>query len=360
MFRAARLKLTAWYLLIITVIGVLFSLVAYSGLTFEVRRGLGLQALRAVIEREKARAPGENALPPSFMERRSGARAIPPHTPVFDPQVFAETKRRIALQLVFINLGLLTLSGFAGYFLAGRTLKPIEEMLNEQKRFTADASHELRTPLTAMKTEIEVALRDQSFDKDQAKDLLQSNLEEIDRLQFLSDHLLALSRYQKDRDSRDFEEVSLAEAFAEAAVKIQPLAEAKSIQILSDVQDISLEADKDGLVKLFTIFLDNAVKYSPENSKVNVAAAVRKNKVVITVQDSGIGIRAGELPYIFNRFYRADASRTKNQVHGYGLGLSIAKSIIDKHNGKVEVSSTPEKGTTFTIFLPQKHRQIFS
>jgi two-component system sensor histidine kinase ResE len=82
--------------------------------------------------------------------------------------------------------------------------------------------------------------------------------------------------------------------------------------------------------------------------------------VVITVQDSGIGIRAGELPYIFNRFYRADASRTKNQVHGYGLGLSIAKSIIDKHNGKVEVSSTPEKGTTFTIFLPQKHRQIFS
>ncbi|MCL6558200.1 MAG: HAMP domain-containing histidine kinase, partial [Firmicutes bacterium] len=332
-----------------------FSLVAYSGLTFEVRRGLALQALRARIEREKAQMPDQDSFSPPFVGGRPGLRA----RSLFDPQVFEETKRRIALQLVFINLGLLTLSGFAGYFLAGRTLKPIEEMLNEQKRFTADASHELRTPLTAMKTEIEVALRDPSFDIGQAKDLLQSNLEEIEKLQRLSDNLLTLSQYEKDRDSRNFEEVALVDVFSEAVKKIQPLAEAKGIQILSELQNISLEADKTGLVQLFTIFLDNAVKYSPENAKVNVGATARKNKAVITVQDSGIGIRAGELPYIFNRFYRADASRTKSQVQGYGLGLAIAKAIIDSHGGKVEVKSAPGKGTTFTVFLPLRQPKKF-
>ncbi|MEW6447299.1 MAG: HAMP domain-containing sensor histidine kinase [Bacillota bacterium] len=357
MFRPARIKLTAWYLLIITVISVSFSIVVYTGMTAEVRRSLGRQALRAYIQREKSQVPDQGPFPPPFVEGSPDLRARSLHPPAFDPQVFAETKRRIAVQLVFINLGLLTISGFAAYFLAGRTLKPIEEMLYEQERFTADASHELRTPLTAMKTEIEVALRDPSFTQDQARELMRSNLEEIDKLQTLSDHLLTLSRYQKGLDSRG--EVGLVDVFNQAVKKIQPLAEAKNIQILSDLQNISLEADKTGLVQLFTIFLDNAVKYSPENSKVNVAATVKKNKVVITVQDSGIGIRASELPYIFNRFYRADASRTKSQVHGYGLGLAIAKSIIDQHSGKVDVKSTPEKGTTFTISLPQKHRKKF-
>jgi signal transduction histidine kinase len=358
MFRSARLKLTAWYVLTIMVISVLFSFAVYRGLTTEVRRGLGLQALRAA-ERERAQAPGDAELPPLFIERRAGGRVLHPYA-VLDPDVFRETKRRIAFQLVFINLGVLTLSGVAGWFLAGRTLKPIEEMLREQERFTADASHELRTPLTAMKTQIEVALRDREMDRNQTQELLQSNLEEIDRLQLLSDHLLALSRYQKDRDRRDFGQVSLAKVVAEAAGKIQPLAEAKGIQIVSDMQDILLEGDKDALVKLLTILLDNAVKYSHENAIINVAASAAENNAVITVQDFGVGIRAVELPHIFSRFYRADASRTKNQVHGYGLGLSIAKSIIDHHNGKVEVTSTPDQGTTFTIFLPLKHPRIFS
>ncbi|MEW6572412.1 MAG: HAMP domain-containing sensor histidine kinase [Bacillota bacterium] len=357
MFRTARIKLTAWYLLIIMIISVLFSAVVYTALTVEVRRSLGRQALRAYVEREKGQVPDQDQFSPPFVEGSPDLRARSLHPPAFDPQVFAETKRRIAVQLVFMNLGLLTISGFAAYFLAGRTLKPIEEMLHEQERFTADASHELRTPLTAMKTEIEVALRDPDFNQNQARELMQSNLEEIDKLNILSDHLLTLSRYQKGLNGRNLGEVSLEDAFNEAVEKIRPLAEAKRIQIVSELESISLEADKTGLTTLFVILLDNAVKYSPENTVVNVAAAARKNKAVITVQDSGIGIRASELPYIFNRFYRADASRTQSRAHGYGLGLAIAKAIIDRHRGRVDVKSVPDKGTTFTISLPLKQRK---
>lgn len=350
MFRPARIKLTAWYLLIITVISVSFSFVVYTSLKAEVRRGLCLQALRGFVEQKEARPP-ERGAPPHLFPGFRAAR------PPYDPVIFEETKKRIALQLVFINFGLLTLSGFAAYFLAGRTLKPIEEMLHEQERFVADASHELRTPLTAMKTEIEVALRDPGFDQDQARELMQSVLQEIDKLALLSNHLLALSRYEEGLTSRDFEEVSLTEAFAEAVGKIRPLADEKRIQITSSLEDIKLQGDKTALATLLGILLDNAVKYSPEGGAVNVAATTKKNEAVITVQDFGVGIRAGELPYIFNRFYRADASRTRGQVEGYGLGLAIAKAIIDGHGGKVDVKSAPNKGTTFTIILPLKRRR---
>lgn len=352
MFRPARIKLTAWYLLIITIISVSFSLVVYTGLTVEVRRGLRLQALRGFVEQKEARPSEEGASPHLF----PGFRAT---RPPYDPMIFEETKKRIALQLVFINLGLLTLSGFAAYFLAGRTLKPIEEMLHEQERFVADASHELRTPLTAMKTEIEVALRDPRFDQGQARELMQSVLQEIDKLKLLSDHLLTLSRYERGLPSRDFEEVSLTEAFTEAVEKIRPLADEKRIQITSSLEDIKLQGDKAALATLFGILLDNAIKYSPEDGAINVAATTRKNEAVIIVQDFGVGIRASELPYIFNRFYRADASRTKSRVQGYGLGLAIAKTIIDRHHGKVDVKSTPGKGTMFTVSLPLKQRKKF-
>ncbi|GAB6275394.1 MAG: HAMP domain-containing sensor histidine kinase [Peptococcaceae bacterium] len=350
MFRPARIKLTAWYLLIIMIISVSFSLVVYTGLTAEVRRGLHLQALRGFGEKKEA-YPSEERMSPPFTPGFGATH------PPYDPMIFEEIKKRIAFQMIFINLGLLTLSGFAAYFLAGRTLKPIEEMLHEQERFVADASHEQRTPLTAMKTEIEVALREPCFDQDRARGLIQSILQEIDKLKLLSDYLLTLSRYEGGIPNRDFEEVSLTEVFTEAVEKIQPLADEKRIQITSSLEDIKIQGDKAALITVFSIFLDNALKYSPADGAVIVAATIKKNKAVITVQDFGIGIRASELPYIFNRFYRADTSRTKSQVPGYGLGLAIAKTIIDRHCGRVEVKSTPGKGTTFIVSLPLKQRK---
>ena len=358
MFRSARIKLTAWYLVIIMVISIFFSLMVYSGLVFELQRSLRAQALRNMSPIERQEFTGAPRSSHGSIRTAPPLRDMSPGAPLFDPELFEDARRRVALQLAYINLAILALSGMAGYFLAGRTLRPIESILEDQKRFIADASHELRTPLTALKTEIEVGLRENNLDAALAKELLHSNLEEVDKLKVLSDDLLSLSSYEKG-NSREFADVSLAGVFDEAAGVVRALALEKHIEVRSSLEDVVLEAHRLSLVKLFVILLDNAIKYSPENRSVDVSVALKKNHVLIKVKDEGIGMRAGDLPYIFRRFYRADASRTKGQVPGYGLGLSIAKSIIDIHNGKVDVTSEPGKGTTFTITLPLKHQKNF-
>lgn len=355
MFRSARLKLTAWYLLSIMAISIVFSLAVYQGATFEIARGLRMQVFRDFAGQTGTQdffphPPVEGNFRPHLLFRGS---VVPPRS--FDDQLFAEAKRRVTLQLISFNAAIFLLAGMAGYFLAGRTLKPIESMVDEQKRFVADASHELRTPLTAMRTEVEVALREKDFDETYARNVFNSNLEEIGKLQLLSDSLLMLGRYQNVTGGNNFTEVNVSDVVKEARCNVKTLAIHKNIEIEGTIDDIILEADRESLVKLFTILLDNAIKYSASNKKIIVRAHSAKNKVAISVQDFGSGIRASDLPYIFNRFYRADASRTKTNVEGYGLGLSIAKTIIDMHNGNVDVESLPETGTTFTVTLPLKH-----
>lgn len=177
------------------VISVFFSLLVYRGLVSELQRSLHVQALRYVPRIDRS---GEVLGYDGSIQAPYTRRLPPTGVLLLDPAVFEDAKRRVALQLFYINLGILGFSGMAGYFLAGRTLNPIEAMLDEQKRFIADASHELRTPLTAMKTEIEVALRDKGLDAEYARELLRSNLEEVDKLKMLSDDLLSLGSYQKE------------------------------------------------------------------------------------------------------------------------------------------------------------------
>ncbi|MEW5705878.1 MAG: ATP-binding protein [Actinomycetota bacterium] len=354
MFRSARLKLTAWYLLSIMTISIVFSLLAYQGLRYEIRRDMHIQALRAMSGPRWFRDGNSDLSQFEFTPGFPFGRRFPAPPLAFDTELFEEAQRRLAMNLVTINIGIFIISGVAGYFLAGRALRPIEVMVDEQKRFVADASHELRTPLTAMRTEIEVTLRDKDPTAASMKQVLESNLEEIDKLQLLSDHLLTLGRLQNTASNGKFMEVNLTDVVEEALQNVRPLALEKNIKIHSNIENIALEADRDSLVKLFVIFMDNAIKYSYENGEVFITAKSVKNKAIISVKDLGAGIRASDLPYIFNRFYRADASRSK-AVPGYGLGLSIAKSIIEMHNGKVDVKSSPEQGTTFTITLPLKH-----
>src|SRR3989304_7701028 len=165
---SCQIKLTVWYLLIIMLVSVVFSLVIYSGINRELGRFERSQVLR--LRREQ-----ELMLP----------APLPPELRGLDAQIVAAARMRLTLTLVLINIGIFGIAGFAGYFLAGRTLKPIKEMVDEQNRFITDASHELRTPITSLKTEIEVNLRDKNLSKD-AKKLLESNLEEVNSLQSLS------------------------------------------------------------------------------------------------------------------------------------------------------------------------------
>lgn len=326
MFRQARIKLTAWYLAIIMLISISFSLVIYRGLTFELSR----------IERvQRFRRP----IPAPF---------------VIDPEIVKETQQRITLALVSINLFIWGTSAAAGYFLAGRTLQPIKQMVDEQNRFITDASHELRTPLTSLKSEIEVNLRDKKLSIEEARKLFKSNLEEVNNLQALSDGLIKLTQYQKGENGLSFGKMSLAQIISEAVKKVSGLAKNKNITVINKVENYDIDGEKSTLIELFTIFLDNAIKYSSQKTKINLSSKKTDGYVLTRIADQGTGINKKDIPHLFDRFYRTDESRTKSKIKGYGLGLAIAKQIVEKHHGSIKVESKPNKGTAFTVSLPVK------
>lgn len=331
MFQKARFKLTAWYLLIIMSISVLFSVTIYKGSTHEIERFARVRHFR--LERD-------GFFPPSVALSQS------------DQAVVQEAEDRLKTILVLINLGILTVSGGVGYFLAGRTLRPIQDMVDEQNRFIADASHEFSTPITSLKSEIEVYMRSKNHTVKEADALLASNLEEVNNLQVLSDNLLELAINQKTNGDYPFELLSLSAVVQEAVKRVGPLAKKKHITITNTVHDASLTAERQSITELFVILLDNAIKYSPQNSKVLISSKKQDVRVSIFVKDEGIGISSEDLSYIFDRFYRADVSRSKAQVRGFGLGLSIAKKIVETHKGKIEAKSEINKGSTFIIHLP--------
>jgi len=267
-----------------------------------------------------------------------------------------ESEGNLRGDLFYWNLVILILSSFLSYFLAKISMQPIEDALYSQSCFTADASHELRTPLTAMKTEVEVALRDQGMSLVEAKKLLKSNLEEIEKLESLSNALLKVAR-SRESIKTNFAKVSLSAIVLEAYDKIESLAKCKSIEFSfkSRVRELFTAGDEVSLKELFVILFDNAIKYSNEKSNVSVELLVEKKHATVLVKDHGVGIKASDLPYVFNRFYRADNSRAKNTVGGYGLGLSIARNIVEMHEGAITVESQPGKGSEFKITLPLPH-----
>lgn len=351
MFRQARIKLTVFYLLIIMTISIIFSLVVFQTLTMELVRSLRVQAWRMIPDENIGQIkPNYQIFPRSELFGGRLFRGEPPES--IHSEVLEEAKRRVAIRLMLLNLGILLFSGGAGYYLAGKTLKPIEEMLEEQKKFIADASHELRTPLSVLKTEIEVALRNKNLKLTEAKDQLLSNLEEVNKLKSLTDYFLRFSHYQDSNKNLPREKFDLSAVVKEAITNFQKMAKAKRVEIVSDLAAVEIRANKTSILELASVLIDNALKYSFENSKIIITLKPENKKAVLKVQDFGIGIKPDDLPHIFNRFYRADSSRTKEPVSGYGLGLSIAKSIVDMHSGKIKVESRENKGSTFTVILP--------
>jgi signal transduction histidine kinase len=228
-------------------------------------------------------------------------------------------------------------------------MRPIEESVDAQNRFTADASHELRTPLAAMKAEIEVGLRDKKLTKDEAVELLQSNLEEIDRLGNLADGLLTLSQTS---GLLDLTPIALEEVGGKVAKRLRPLADAKKITIERDLSPVKVLADEAAVDKIIGILLDNAIKYSDPKTTIQVKTYQRDGQGCVEVRDHGIGIKASELPHIFDRFYRADSSRSKTHVAGHGLGLSIARRLAENMSGEITATSVPDKGSIFSVRFP--------
>lgn len=335
MFESARVKLTVWYLVIIMAISVLFSVVIFARINSDLTRF------------EKIQVRFQQDLEQGRIREFPGPRPAPPQR--LNPGDIREARTQLILVLTIINLAILAAAGALGYFLAGRTLRPIKEMVDEQNRFVTDSSHELRTPLTSLRSEIEVGLRNKSLSLQSAKKLLESNLEEVISLQVLSDNLLELSQNGSLVSKKLMKSTSLSAVIEVAIKKVEPMAKTKQIKIENKIQSGKVNGISDRLTEVFVILLDNAIKYSPTKSTVTVSSKKDASKVHISVKDHGVGIDEIDLPHIFDRFYRADKSRSKS---GYGLGLSIAKKIVESHNCSINVKSLPGKETEFLVTLP--------
>jgi signal transduction histidine kinase len=347
MFHSARLKLTAWYLLIIMCVSIAFSGVIYRMLTLEFDRFARLQRYRIEHRFDIGISPLLEV--PQY--------ELPP-TSIFDESIITEAKQHLMMVLAAINVGVFVFAGGLGYFLAGRTLKPIQDMVDEQHRFISDASHELRTPLTALKSSMEVNLRDPKLTLTDAKTLMKESISDVNKLQSLSDSLLQLAQYQTPANIIKFTTVQLEHMIQSVIHKLDSLAKQKNIVIKYESSPVKIEANEYGLMDLLIILLDNAIKYSPRNSSITIQSKRTDGMVALTISDQGTGIAEKDIPHIFDRFYRADMARSKQTAGGYGLGLSIAKQIVTLHQGTITVESTMKKGSTFTVRLPVKQSRM--
>jgi signal transduction histidine kinase len=183
---------------------------------------------------------------------------------------------------------------------------------------------------------------------------LKENIAEVNNLQSLSDSLLQLAQYQSQHAHHTFKQVELHKIVQDAVNKVDHLAKRKSISIETKTLTHTILGSQLALTDVFIILLDNAIKYSPTKSTITIAAKRTDGHVAISVTDRGIGISPKDLPHIFDRFYRADSARSKSDINGYGLGLSIAKQIVKAHRGTITAISTKPKGTTITVTIPAK------
>lgn len=269
-----------------------------------------------------------------------------------DEDLILEIKERIIVGLGIINVIILFSSGALGYFLAGKTLRPIQVMVEDHKRFVSDASHELKTPLTSLKTAMEVGLRDRDLDLETSKQLIRESITEVNKLSRLSENLLQLNQLEIPQEKFKLEKLSLKKIIDESIKQIYPIARQKNIFIKNQAKDFQIKGSKYSLISLLVILLDNSIKYSSEKKSIIIASKKTDRKILVSIEDHGIGISPKDLPHIFERFYRADSARAKKTSGGFGLGLSIAKKIVESHKGEIKVESKLKKGTKISVFLP--------
>jgi signal transduction histidine kinase len=261
-----------------------------------------------------------------------------------------EARSRLGSKLILGNLAVVGIGALLSYRFAKKTLEPVEESLRAHERFTSDASHELRTPLASMRTEIEVALRDIKLSSKESRQLLESNLEEVLTLQHMTDNLLSLARNREIGDKR---QVDVDKVITKLVRKYQPIAKKNRMKITVDLEKIKLHTNPNALSQLVAILVDNSLKYAGSDTVIQITSTKQEDYAQICVSDNGVGIPPGEIENIFDRFYKADLSRTDSRSKGHGLGLSIAKQLSDALGGTI-VAQIPQngKGIAFNIRIP--------
>ena len=306
---------------------------------------------------------------------------------------FLEATKRFQLALLVLIPGVLLVACAGGYWMSRRALAPIDRIIDDTSaigarnlerrlqapqtkdelerlshtinsmldrleaafrritQFTADASHELRTPTALVRTTAELALRKKRAPAEYEQALRQI-LSESERITALIDNLLTLARADSGCETLKLEAVDLSAAMQEPVAAGRKLAEARGLSFEARLSDgpCPVTGDTAALRRLAMILIDNAMKYTPAPGWVRVSIRKAAGSAILEVQDSGIGISTEDLPHIFERFYRADKARGCDG--GAGLGLSIAKWIVEQHGGEIKVASGPSQGATFRVHLP--------
>ncbi len=237
--------------------------------------------------------------------------------------------------------------------LAGRALIPVKKSFEDQKQFIADASHELRSPLTVVRTSLEVLNMKENETIGENKKWIDNIELEADNMSHLITQLLWIAQAENQKLFYNDQNEDLSSIVKEVVMLMEPNAEDNDIDLISFIdENINFYGDQDKLVQLFRIFVDNAIKYTPDGGEITVELTQDKKNVVFTITDTGVGIAKEEMEQIFDRFYRCDNAR-KRGAGGSGLGLNIARSIVENYNGKIITESELNKGTTFKIELPK-------
>jgi heavy metal sensor kinase len=293
---------------------------------------------------------------------------------------------------IYSALAVLLLAGIGGMFLANQTLKPVhritdiargigegdlsqridiqsddemgrlastlngmiarlEEAFNRQKQFAADASHELRTPLAVIQAESSLAL-DKKRTQAEYRKSLDLVSQEVAYMSEVIGKLLQLARSDAGSEQLNLWDVNLRDLWAELASDMEALALEKGLHVLEGPMDnLSVKGDKVKLRQLFMNILDNAIRYTPSGGSITGSIIRKEGNAVVSISDTGMGISAEHLPFIFDRFYRVDKSRTRAEG-GTGLGLAIAGSIAKTHGGEIQIESQVGKGSTFHVIFP--------
>lgn len=254
---------------------------------------------------------------------------------------------------IFLIVGVMSLSliYLISLYLTKKIIKPIKESYNKQKQFIGDASHELKTPLAIIKTNLSVILENKNEDVKSQMKWLNYISDQSDRMSNLIDEMLTLTKVDDIKEVVEIERFDLSDLLNNILLTCEAYIFENNINLNSDIkEEIFIKGDKENLKKTIIIILDNAIKYTNKNGSISVSLKEEKNKVKLEIKNTGEGIKKEHLEKIFERFYRVDQSRIR-ESGGYGLGLSIAKSIIDSHKGKIYAESNLGKDTTFIIEL---------
>jgi signal transduction histidine kinase len=264
---------------------------------------------------------------------------------------FDETIKKLDFGLSAGIFVALIISGVGGVWLTRQSMQPIEESFARLKQFTADASHELRSPLMAIKSNVGVALKYPEGMRETDMEKFEAISSATNQMTRLTEDLLFLAR-NDNIPKRSQETVNISEILNKIIQLYQPQAIAKQINLKSQLTDnLDLLGDNNQITRLFTNIIQNAIHYTPESGTVEIIASRAHSDVVVNIQDTGIGIAVKDLENIFDRFWRADKSRTYDSG-GSGLGLAIAKAIAQKHGGLITVTSQLGIGSCFTVRLP--------